>query len=209
MKKMHNTFFRRYIWPGWSWTFASLLVIVLAAGILISHYTQTAFRSYQIEFVVETDREVEFAIYYDIGRGYNEVDHQSKMIEEVGVPTRLQFCIPVWTELEKIRFDPAKQQVRMTVYSITIIYDDATRFAVPLNTLEPQRDISRHEFDGKHFVFTTDPEGDDPIIELKKIGNTGGSPRWREPSSYLAWMAAGLILLFFGRFLYRFFILGL
>lgn len=209
MKTTRKNIFRRYIWPGWSWSFGFLLVVVLAAALLIAHYTQTGFRSYQIEFVVEADREVEFAIYYDIGRGYNEVDHQSKMIEEVGVPTTVQFCIPVWTELEKIRFDPAKQQVEMTVYSITIIYDDATRFSVPLDSLEPQRDISRHEFDGKHFVFTTDPEGDDPIIELKKIGSPGDASRWRDPSGYLAWVAAALGLLLLCRFVYRFFILGL
>lgn len=208
MNKNKPHFMKRYVWPGWSLSFGVLLVIVLAAAYFAADYTGSGFRSYRIEFVVEADREVQFAIYYDIGRGYNEVDHQSKMIEQVGVPARVEFCIPVWTELEKIRFDPARQHVRMVIHSITIIYDEDTRHEVPLATLVPRNDILHHDYDGQRFIVETAPEGEDPIIDINGIGEPGNAFQRKEPGRYIIWMGSALLLLLAGRFLYRFFILA-
>ncbi len=198
----------RFFRPGRSLLFYVSLILVLVLSFLGAHYSESGYRSYMVEFVVETEETVNFAIYYDVGRGYNEVDHQSIEIGELGAPTTISFCIPVWTELEKIRFDPAKKHVEMTLHSIKILYDEDSFFQVPLDTLDPQNHIVKHDFDGEKYTFETDPEGDDPIFVLNKIRDKQIVSSRKEPLRYLLWSLAGLSLLFFARFVHRYFFLG-
>ena len=199
----------QHVWPGRSPLFYVMLVVVLLLSFLGAHYSESGYRSYLIEFVIETEEPVDFDIYYDVGRGYNEVDRQSMEVEEVGSPVPVRFCIPVWTELEKIRFDPAREHAIMTIYSITIFYDEETTFQVPLETLEPQKDIIYSAYDGGKFTFETDPEGEDPIIVLNRISDKPIGSRWKEPSRYAVWMIGGLLCLLAGRFVLRYFFSGL
>ncbi len=208
MTTQGNKTLLRFFRPGRSFLFYASLMAVLFLSFLGAHYSESGYRSYMIEFVIQTDEPVNFDIYYDVGRGYNEVDHQSLKVEELGVPTTVSFCIPVWTELEKVRFDPAKKHVRMTLYSIRILYDEETSFQVPLDTLDPQNHIMSHDYDGHKYSFETEPDGDDPIFVLNRIRDAQVVSRWNNPLRYVLWLSAGFFLLLFGRFVHRYFFLG-
>ena len=198
----------KYFRPYGSKVFYGLLVATVFLCGVFAHFTQSSYRSYRLEFVLETDRVVDFDVYYDIGRGFNEVDHQSTTVETVGEPVTVSYCIPVWRELERLRFDPAKEYVRMKLYSITLQYDDGTSFAVPLESLAPRQQVLRHEYDGRSYNIETDPDGEDPIVDLTVIGTGPVAPPWKNPLIYLIWIGCGVAALFLGLFSFRFFIQG-
>ena len=196
----------KYFWSGKRVTFwLTLVAVVLVSGV-IGHYAKTDFRSYRAQFVIETDSPVLFDIYYDIGRGYNEVDHQSVKVETVDQPVTLDFCIPVWDRLKKLRFDPAREHIRMKIYSITMYYDANTVFKVPLDTLSPKQEIAEHSFDGRQYQFETAVDGEDPIIELTTLGLP--PKRSLEYLRYILWMGGGVLVLLLGGYVHRFFFLG-
>lgn len=196
----------KYVWSGKRGTFwVTLVAVVLVSG-FVGHYARKDFRSYRVQFVIETDRPVLFDVYYDIGRGYNEVAHQSMKVETVDGPVTLDFCIPVWDRFKKLRFDPARKNVLMKIFSITMYYDADTVFRVPLDTLSPKQQIADHSFDGKQYIFETAVDGEDPIIELTTLGNP--PKRSREWLRYFLWIAGGVLVLLLGGFIHRFFFRG-
>ncbi|MDW7772670.1 MAG: hypothetical protein SCH71_07240 [Desulfobulbaceae bacterium] len=198
----------KYVWPGRSIPFYAVLAAVLLGCFLLAYYSGSGFRSYRVDFVIETSEPVEFAVYYDIGRGYNETDRQSWEVDELGVPVTVSFCIPVRTELRNIRFDPARKHVKMVLHSITIFYDGDV-FEVPLDTVEPGNDIMHSEYKEGRLVFETDPEGDDPVFALTAIRDVSVDRSRHDPFRYVLWLTAGLVVLVAGRFIHRFFFLGL
>lgn len=195
----------KYFWPGKPVSFLCTLVIVSGIFIVLGHFSQTEFKTCQIEFELEAEQPVSFELYYDVGRGFNEVDHQSVMIDLVNEPTKVNFCIPIINELKRVRFDPAREHAKMKIFSVTLFYGNDNAFEVPLDTVEPENDILQYTFDGEKLVFETTPDGEDPMFLLTELRSVQLGSRMKDPFHYLFWMMTGILTVLFCGFVYRYF----
>lgn len=194
-----------------NWVIFCIWVVVLTLSAILARYSlynsRDSFRAYQIEFQLETEQQVDFALYYDVGQGFNEFDKQTVKLDVTGEPVTVQFCIPVWGKLERLRFDPAMQYVKMILYSIAISAEGRT-FNVPMDTLIPENQILQHEWDGTRYTFETVSDANDPIFKLDKFTVTPELSALDKIMHYGAWLFSGLLFVLLGSWIYRFFFLG-
>lgn len=194
-----------------NWANFSILAVVLLLSAILAHYSfynsRDSFRTYQIKFQLETEQQADFALYYDVGQGFNELDMQSVKLDVTGEPVTVQFCMPVWGKLERLRFDPAMHYVEMILYSITISSEGKT-FNVPMDTLNPENQILQHEWDGTRYTFETVSDANDPFFMLDKFILTPELSALDKIMHYGAWLFSGLLFVFLGSWIYRFFFLG-
>ena len=131
----------KYLYPGASFPFYCGVFFLTAIFCIYGHYSQTRYRSLQINFLINTPQVVEFDIYYDVGKGLTERDHQSTTIETLNKDTLLSFCIPVYHKLRLLRFDPAKEYVEMTIKKVEYSYDSEQFKSIPLEAIKPSNQI--------------------------------------------------------------------
>ncbi|MBM9602724.1 hypothetical protein [Desulfopila inferna] len=199
----------KYFWPGKSILFYTGLIVLISLFTVFAKYTFTSPSSCQIDFLINTSAPVDFSIYYDIGKGLREEDQQSKYIEETG-ETMVSFCIPTYSEMRGIRFDPATRPVQMEIYELTLSYSDGTVFNVPFDALKPGNQIKRHEITEASFFFETEEDADDPTFSLTRIEERQDMNEKRSKiAHYALWICSAVILMVVGRFVYCFFFLGL
>ncbi len=189
-----------------------ILIVVLLVAAIVARYTMDnsrySMRTYLVEFLLETENQADFAIYYDIGEGYNELDQQAIKLDIIGKPVKVQFCIPVFGQLKRLRFDPAMQYAKMILYSIEISSQGET-FSVPLDTINPENQILKHEWDGTRYSFETIADANDSVFTLDKFDLISEISNLDKALYYGAWLLSGLLLFFCGSWMYRFFFLGM
>ncbi len=200
----------KYFWPIKSATFFVGLFVVLAVCTIFAHYSYSNKSSCQIEFVLKTPSAVDFGIYYDIGEGLTQKDHQTKRIEKIDQKTKISFCIPVYSQLRSLRFDPGTQPLKMDIYSITLIYGDGTQLEVPFDSLRPGKQILSHEWNETVFSFETIPDANDPYFSLTKLHSGFIQDDTKTKAfHYGIWLLGGIMIMLMGRFIYLFIFLGL
>ncbi len=201
---------KKYFWPIKSFTFFLGLLCILGVFALLGHFSYTPKSSCEIEFLLKTTIPVEFGIYYDLGEGLNQEDHQSKRVETINQKTKLSFCIPVYGKLRTLRFDPATQPLKMDIYSITLYYDDGTVFKVPFESLQPGEQILSHEWDDTTLSFETKVDATDPHFYLTKLSERViQKETMNKIFHYGGWLLCGFLMMSLGKFIYLFFFLGM
>lgn len=195
-------------WPIRSLTFHLGLLFLLAVCYIFGRYTYLPKTSVDVSFTITTQKTVDFAIYYDIGRGVREDDHQHKTVESDGAPTTVTFCIPVFSKLRSLRFDPASFPLQMDISEVTLSYSNGFVFKVPLESFIPNEQIDEVTVYQDKLSFTTKPDAFDPVFVFSKLGDLP-PPRSISKDFYVAlWMIAGLVLYLLGRTIYLYFFKG-
>jgi hypothetical protein len=190
------------------------LVVVLCVSAVLAHFVQSPYqgdcRIYNISITLETEEEAELEIYYDIGRGFHEIDHQEMAVTNTAEKTTLQFSVPVWKKFTKLRIDPVGGSVKMKIYGIEVASADGTfHHSVSLKDLRPVQQIINANWNGTYFSFETPVGANDPMLLVEKIEDPQRQQTGRSFAVYALWMCGGFFGMFFCNWIFRFFILGL
>lgn len=210
-----SIFIKKYFYPGRSLPFYILAVsLILFSGILghfsqIGSYSGLQYRSLKVSFLLNSQQSVNFAIYYDVGRGFTEKDQQSKIIEQINEDVEISFCIPVYNRLKLLRFDPSKKYASMTIKKIVYSYDGGQNVSVPLENIQPVNQIQSHLIEDNGLSFITEAGGDDPVFIINKDLSPADTTDKSRVMHYLKYFMASLIALFVCRFIYLYFIKGI
>lgn len=190
--------------------FIALLVTTMGLFAVGGHYNLYTRKSCEIAFSLITPEPISFSIYYNIGKGFNQKQSQTKYVEESGSETRVAFCIPVYNKLLGIRFDPGTIPIEMELTDITLSYSDGELFRVPFETLLPGEQIASHTMVEDTLRFTTTTDASDPLFYLTKLQEViEQEDRQKRIAYLLQWLGAGIVCCFVGRFIYLYFFLAL
>ncbi len=174
---------------------------------LVGYYDQIIPRSLQLSFLVNSEHKADFEIYYDIGRGLTEKDHQTQEIDEVNSEMSLHFCLPIFSRLKLLRFDPAKGYTSMVIKEIQYGYDGQPKNVIPLNSIEPINQIKSYSIldDGLHLESI--PGGEDPGFVIRYDFDPLRMSLGEKIFYYFKYAIGGIVTAFVLRSLYIFFIL--
>ena len=190
------------------------LVVVMGISAVLAHYVQSPYRGdcriYNISIVLETEEEAELEIYYDIGRGFHEIDHQEMVVTTTGEKTTLQVTVPVWKSFTKLRVDPVGGSVKMKIYSIEIVSADATfHHSVSLENLRPVQQITNGKWNGQFFSFETPADANDPMLLVENIEDPQRQQTEKSLAIYALWIFGSFFGMLLCNWIFRFCILGL
>ncbi len=189
--------------------FPAFMIILVGTFLLLARYTQYSPASCQFDVRLTTPEEVDFSIYYNIGRGLNQKDNQKKAVETINEETTVSFCIPMYSKLVGLRFDPATKPISMTISSIKLTYSNGEVYDVPFDTLTPGAQIESHSIDSGHLSFITTPDANDPTFSLTRLQqNVDDNLKMKKALHYLVWLMSAILLGFLGRFCFFYFFLG-
>ena len=142
------------------------LVLSVAAILPFEPWGRSRASSCSFEVRVESDQSGLVQLYYDVGRGLNELDSAIQPVI-AGHPGLLRFPLPCGT-FQTLRFDPNDRPARMEISGARIV-DGSGRTVLSFSPEEfkPQNQIDLLKvLDGKLVVETT-PGGFDPQIGIK------------------------------------------
>ncbi|MCF8055188.1 MAG: hypothetical protein K9K37_00935 [Desulfocapsa sp.] len=190
------------------------LVVILCLSAVPAHFVQSPYqgdcRIYEINIALETEEEAKLEIYYDIGRGFHEIDHQEVIVETTGEKVAIQMTVPVWKKFTKLRIDPVGGSVKMKIYGIEVNSADGTfHHAVSLADLTPVQQISNGHWNGKYYSFETPSDANDPMLLVVNIDDPQRQAAGKSLAVYALWIGAGFFGTIFCNWIFRFFILGL
>ncbi len=190
------------------------LVVVLSVCAVLAHYVQASYqrdcRIYSVTITLQTEDEAELEIYYDIGRGFHEIDHQEMSIPASNERVELQFTIPVWKEFTQLRIDPVGKSVKMKIYGIEIASADSSfHHSVSLADITPGQQVHNGHWNGSFYSFETPADAFDPMLLVAEINDPQRQPARKSLSIYALWICGGFFGMFFFNWIFRFFILGL
>ncbi len=190
------------------------LLCVVSSFLIIAQYVQSPYSGdcslYNVNITLTTDQAAGFELYYDVGREFNERDKQETTIDIIGEKVNLQFTIPVWTMLEKVRLDPVGAGLKIHVYELTVSSaDSAYSYDVSLDAVNPGQQIINGYWDGSSYSFETLPDANDPILMEVGIDDPHLERNEKSYLVYVLWGMAGLCITLFCNWIFRFFILGL
>lgn len=190
------------------------LLVVMGLSAVLGHFVQQPYtgecRIYDIKIILESEDEAKIEIYYNIGRGFHEIDHQEAKVEIVDEKVELNFSVPVWKEFSSLRIDPVGASVKMKIFAIEITSAD-TRFyhSVSLADIEPVHQIVKGHWDGRSYNFETSADASDPMLLVENIKDPQGQPGGKSLAVYALWIGGGIAATFLVNWIFRFFILGL
>jgi hypothetical protein len=187
---------------------------VLCFSALLAHFVQSPFegdcRIYDINIVLESEEEAKLEVYYDIGRGFHEIDHQEVIVDTTNEKVDLQFTVPVWKKFTKVRIDPVGGSVKMKIYGITVNSADGSfHHTVSLADVTPVQQITNGQWNGKYYSFETPADAFDPILLMENIEDPHRQSTGKSLSVYALWICSGFFGTLFCNWIFRFFILGL
>jgi hypothetical protein len=190
------------------------LVVVMGISAVLAYYTQSPYQGtcliYDINITLETDEEAKLELYYDIGRGFHEIDHQEKGVTITGEKTNLYFIVPVWKKLTKLRIDPVGGSVKMKIYDIDVACADGKfQHTVSLVDVRPVQQVINGHWNGKYYSFETPSDANDPILLVENIEDAHKQPIEKSLLVYGLWIGGGFLGMLFCNWIFRFFILGL
>ncbi len=190
------------------------LFCVVGISLILAHYTQSPYSGdchvYNVEITLETEQEAGLELYYNVGRKFNEKDHQETAIEAIGEKVTIQFAIPVWTMLERIRIDPVGAGLKMHLYQILVSSADGKySYNVSLDSINPGQQILHGHWDGISYSFETAADAHDPILMDVGIDDPYLEKKEKSYGVYVLWALAALCTTLFCNWIFRFFILGL
>lgn len=109
----------------------------------------------------------EAQVYYDSGKGFNELESTTQRFSFTGKRTVLEFNIPPII-LRKIRFDPVRSLAIFKIFSIELALFGKINHPIPLETLKPGDFLKIAKYKDKTFWGATSHKVLDPyvIIEL-------------------------------------------
>jgi hypothetical protein len=190
------------------------LVVVMGVAAVLAHFVQSPYqgdcRIYTVSITLETEEEAELEIYYDIGRGFHEIDHQEMIVTTTGEKTDLHFTVPVWKQFTKLRIDPVGGSVKMKIYAIEVASADGSfHHTVSLADVRPGQQITNGHWNGTYYSFETPADANDPMLLVENIEDPQWQPTERSLSVYALWICGGFFGMLFCNWIFRFFILGL
>ncbi len=196
---------KKYLLPNSiaSFLFISIVIVVACVGTFYSHLE---YRMVKLDFLVHSDRKVEFEIYYDLGRGLSQHNRQAVMIDEVNEDVTLSFCVPVHDRLNLIRFDPARTYVRMKVKKIGYSINDGAVHPIPLASIKPANDIANLDIVEGELLIETAADANDPGLYIPGEHLSIGRADRGGALLYGKGLLAGFVLAVFFRSIYLFFI---
>ncbi len=188
--------------------------MVLCLSAVLGHYVQSPYsgdcRIYDVSIVLETEEEAKLEIYYDIGRGFHEIDHQEMVVTTTGKKTTLQFTVPVWKSFTKLRIDPVGGSVKMKIYGVEVVSADGTfHHSVSLENLRPVQQITNGHWNGQFFSFETPAGANDPMLLVENIADPQRQQTDKSLAIYALWICGGFFGTLLCNWIFRFFILGL
>ena len=185
------------------------VVVTLVFFSVFAKYTSTGKQSCEVAFSLKSPEQVNFSIYYNIGKGLNQKDTQTKLVEPVHQKTSVRFCIPVYSELLQIRFDPSTKPIEMEIHSISLRYSDGTQYDVPLESLQPGEQIADYAISNDILTFNTVENANDPVFMLSTLADSDHEGKQRNKfTHYALWSISAILLCFVLRMGYFYFFLG-
>lgn len=143
-------------------------------GLIRNSYAFTRFQppspnpNLQLEFDLTMDRpRAQAQVFWDRGVGLSEADSARAELEQHPGLQTCRFPLPR-TAVRNIRFDPLNDHARISIRGIRLVDGGMnTRLVLPLDSLQPIREIDQVELKDESLEIATTPNATDPILEFK------------------------------------------
>ncbi len=189
--------------------FFVISVIICSITVVLALFTSFDHtRPHHIRLQMQSSVPTSIDLYYDLGHGFSEQNRQGADIDRAGEWINVDFTVPAWERLYRLRFDTAGSEAIVKLGRFEILYNGKLPFRINLGTGQPNQQIqSSYDNDGQ-LVLRTVADSKDPFIIFDNIGAASGTSRAARLQHTAVWLFATLLLLLLIRAGYRYFFLG-
>ncbi len=205
---LNRKMLKRYLLPLTP-RFFLLALISLGVAFIIADYTSfDHVRPHHLKLQLQSSEPTTIDLYYDLGHGFAEYNRQSRDIDQANQTVQLDFSLPAWEILHRIRLDTNSPDAVVTLSSLDIIYHGEYPANIDLTSGQANTQLEAKSNNDGQLVLQSGNDSNDPFIVFNQIGAAPGTTKAARISRLLIWGVSVLVLLLVLRAAYRYFILG-